>query len=104
MAGNDVKTMNIAPKVWKNGKYIDWNDARIHVMSHVVNYGSSVFEGIRCYTTSQGPGIFRLTEHMQRLVESAKIYWMDSQYTRDDFFEAALGGVGENGAGSRHLR
>ena len=70
--------MKIAPKVWKNGEFIDWNDARIHIMSHVVNYGSSVFEGIRCYHTSRGPAICRLTEHMQRLVNSAKIYRMDS--------------------------
>ena len=83
MSVKDVKTMNIAPKVWKNGEFIDWDDARIHVMSHVVNYGSSVFEGIRCYETTEGSAIFRLTEHMQRLVNSAKIYRMDSQFTRD---------------------
>ncbi len=60
MAGKDVNTMKIAPKVWKNGEFIDWKDANIHVMSHVVNYGSSVFEGIRCYNTSKGPAVFRL--------------------------------------------
>lgn len=94
MAGQDVSTMKISPKVWKNGEFIDWNDAKIHVMSHVVNYGSSVFEGIRCYETSRGPAIFRLKEHMQRLVNSAKIYRMESAFTRDQFCEAAVELVG----------
>ena len=57
MAGKDVNTMKIAPKVWRNGEFIDWSDANIHIMSHVVNYGSSVFEGIRCYDTSKGPAV-----------------------------------------------
>ena len=90
MSGKDVKTMKISPKVWKNGEFIDWDDARIHVMSHVVNYGSSVFEGIRCYATSRGSAVFRLNEHMQRLVNSAKIYRMDSQFTRDQFADATV--------------
>ena len=60
MAAKDVSTMKIAPKVWKNGEFVEWDDAQIHVMSHVVNYGSSVFEGIRCYETSKGSAIFRL--------------------------------------------
>lgn len=96
--------MNIAPKVWKNGEFIDWSDARIHVMSHVVNYGSSVFEGIRCYETSQGSAIFRLTEHMQRLVNSAKIYRMDSKYTRDQFCDAAVEVCKLSGLDSCYLR
>ncbi|MBK6751925.1 MAG: branched-chain amino acid transaminase [Acidobacteria bacterium] len=82
--------MKISSKVWKNGEFIDWNDAKIHVMSHVVNYGSSVFEGIRCYETSKGSAVFRLTEHMQRLVNSAKIYRMNSAFTRDQFCDAAV--------------
>jgi branched-chain amino acid aminotransferase len=90
MAGKDVATMKIAAKVWKNGEFINWDEARIHVMSHVINYGSSVFEGIRCYKTSRGSAVFRLTEHMQRLVNSAKIYRMDSEFSRDQFCEAAV--------------
>lgn len=86
--------MKIAPKVWKNGEFISWDDARIHVMSHVVNYGSSVFEGIRCYSTAKGPAVFRLPEHMQRLVNSAKIYRMDPPYSRDDFCDAAVSLIG----------
>lgn len=82
--------MKIAPRVWKNGEFVEWDDARIHIMSHVVHYGSSVFEGIRCYNTTQGSAVFRLTEHMQRLVNSAKIYRMDSKYTRQEFCDATV--------------
>ena len=104
MSGKDVSTMKIAPQVWKNGEFIDWDDARIHVMSHVVNYGSSVFEGIRCYETTKGSAIFRLSEHMQRLVNSAKIYRMDSQFSRDEFCSAAVDLVGQSGLESCYLR
>jgi len=58
-------------KIWHNGKLIDWDDATLHVMSHVVNYGSSVFEGVRCYKHPQGPAIFRAQEHAERLLQSA---------------------------------
>lgn len=67
-------------KIWHNGKFIAWEDATLHVMSHVVNYGSSVFEGIRCYAQPNGPAIFRAHEHMQRLLNSAKIYRIDVDY------------------------
>lgn len=77
-------------KIWHNGKLIDWDDARIHVISHVVSYGSAVFEGIRCYRTGQGPAIFRLREHMQRLRNSAHIYRMDFPFSVDDTSQAAL--------------
>jgi len=96
--------MKVSPKVWKNGEFIDWDDARIHVMAHVVNYGSSVFEGIRCYNTSKGSAIFRLPEHMQRLVNSAKIYRMDSEFTRDQFCDAAVELVGLSGLDHCYLR
>ena len=90
MASKDVNTMKIAPKIWRDGELINWDDARIHVMAHVVNYGSSVFEGIRCYQTTKGSAIFRLTEHMQRLVNSAKVYRMDTKHTREDLCRAAV--------------
>lgn len=104
MSSKDVNTMKISPKVWKNGKFIDWNDARIHVMSHAVNYGSSVFEGIRCYETTKGSAVFRLTEHMQRLVNSAKIYRMDSQFSRDQFCDASVELIRQSGLESCYLR
>jgi len=104
MSGKDVKTMKISPKVWKNGEFINWDDARIHVMSHVVNYGSSVFEGIRCYNTTKGSAVFRLTEHMQRLVNSAKIYRMDSKFTRDDFCDATVELIKQSGLDECYVR
>ncbi len=76
-------------KIWHNGKWINWDDATLHVLSHVVSYGSAVFEGIRCYQTKQGPAIFRLREHMQRLINSAKIYRIDLPYSIDDLCAVA---------------
>jgi branched-chain amino acid aminotransferase len=76
--------------VWHNGQLIPWDDAKIHVMSHVVNYGSSVFEGIRCYQTTHGPAIFRLREHMQRLIDSAKIYRIETEYSLDELCNGAV--------------
>jgi branched-chain amino acid aminotransferase len=78
-------------KIWCNGQFIDWDDAKIHVLSHVVSYGSSVFEGIRCYDTPAGPQVFRLRDHMRRLMDSAKIYRMDKvDFTIDQMCEAVL--------------
>ena len=71
-------------KIWHNGQLIPWEDATLHVMSHVVNYGSCVFEGVRCYQQPKGPAIFRAYEHMQRLLNSAKIYRIDVDFTAED--------------------
>lgn len=76
-------------KIWRNGEWISWDDAQIHVLSHVVSYGSAVFEGIRCYDTKQGPAIFRLREHMQRLINSAKIYRMELPISLQQFCDTA---------------
>src|SRR5882724_6600952 len=65
-------------KIWHNGRFIRWEDATIHVLSHVVSYGSSVFEGIRCYSTPDGPAVFRLRDHVRRMVDSAKIYRIEN--------------------------
>src|SRR5215470_4793834 len=70
-------------KIWMNGEWVAWDDAKIHVLSHVLHYGSSVFEGIRCYKTPSGPAIFRGPEHMRRLLDSAKIYRMAVPYVAD---------------------
>src|ERR1041385_4317003 len=86
----DVATPRICDVVWHNGKFIKWGDARVHVMSHVLHYGSSIFEGIRCYSTRQGPAVFRLREHMQRFLNSAKIYRMDHPWTLDDLGSASI--------------
>ena len=75
-------------KVWKNGQFIDWKDATIHLASHVIHYGSSVFEGTRCYKTNKGPAIFRLSDHNRRLLNSAKIYRMSVPFTLDEIDDA----------------
>lgn len=77
-------------KIWFNGKLIPWDDAKIHVLSHVVSYGSAVFEGVRCYHTEQGPAIFRLRDHMQRLLNSAHIYRMEVPFTLDELCQASV--------------
>jgi len=91
-------------KIWHNGKFIRWDDAHIHVMSHVVNYGSSVFEGIRCYALPSGPAIFRAQEHMQRLLDSAKIYRIDVEFTRDELVTALVELVKNNGVWPCYIR
>jgi branched-chain amino acid aminotransferase len=96
--------MQIAPKIWHNGEFIDWNDARVHVMTHALHYGSSVFEGIRAYATESGPAIFRLTEHMQRLFNSAKIYRMEIKHTRDELCQAAIELVRDGGMDQCYIR
>jgi branched-chain amino acid aminotransferase len=78
-------------KIWRNGHFIPWNEATVHVLSHVVSYGSSVFEGIRCYKTADGPAVFRLREHVRRLFDSSKIYRMENLgYTQEQLAEAMI--------------
>jgi branched-chain amino acid aminotransferase len=91
-------------KIWHNGKLIPWDDAQIHVMSHVVNYGSSVFEGVRCYAPTGGPAIFRAQEHTQRLLDSAKIYRIDVDYTREELISAMVDLVKANGIWPCYMR
>jgi branched-chain amino acid aminotransferase len=90
--------------IWHNGKLIRWEDANIHVMSHVVHYGSSVFEGIRCYQQPSGAGVFRLDEHMARLVDSAKIYRMPLPYTVDQLSAAVVDVIEANGVTPCYIR
>jgi len=90
--------------IWHNGQLIPWEKANIHVMSHVIHYGSSVFEGIRCYTQPGGAGIFRLTEHMQRLIHSAKIYRMPLAYSVEQLNEAVIDVVEANGVAPCYVR
>ena len=90
--------------IWHNGQLIPWEKANIHVMSHVIHYGSSVFEGIRCYTQPGGAGIFRLTEHMQRLIHSAKIYRMPLAYSVEQLNAAVIDVVEANGVAPCYVR
>ncbi len=100
----DIKTPRICDVVWHDGKFIKWNDARVHVMSHVLHYGSSIFEGIRCYTTKRGPAVFRLKEHMQRFLNSAKIYRMDHTWTLDQLCDASVDLVRRSGLEQCYIR
>ena len=75
-------------KIWHNGRLIAWDDAKIHVLSHVTSYGSSVFEGVRCYSTPAGPAIFRVREHLRRLLDSAKIYRIELKYSIEQMADA----------------
>src|SRR3954454_18335170 len=77
-------------KIWMNGKLVDWKDASIHVASHVVHYGSAVFEGARCYETARGPACFRLDAHMRRLIDSARIYRMEPEYNQQTLTDAVV--------------
>jgi branched-chain amino acid aminotransferase len=83
-------------KIWHNGRLINWDDATLHVMAHVVNYGSSLFEGVRCYSQPSGPAIFRAHEHMQRLIDSAKIYRIDVPFSREELVNAMVELIGVN--------
>ncbi len=91
-------------RIWHNGKMIPWEDATLHVMSHVVNYGSAVFEGIRCYAQPKGPAIFRAHEHMQRLIDSAKIYRIDVEYSREELVQAMVDVIRDNGVWPCYIR
>lgn len=93
-----------ASKIWMDGKMIDWKDANIHVLSHVIHYGTSVFEGIRAYNTKNGVAIFRLDEHVKRLFDSAKIYKIDIPYTQEEIAEAIKETVKENDLKSCYIR
>ncbi|HMT13073.1 MAG TPA: branched chain amino acid aminotransferase, partial [Ignavibacteria bacterium] len=75
-------------KIWMNGKLINWDDAKVHILSHVIHYGSSFFEGIRCYKTPQGPAVFRLSDHVKRLIFSAKVFRAEIPFSHDEIFDA----------------
>ena len=75
-------------KIWMDGKLVDWDSAQVHVLTHALHYGSGVFEGIRCYATDEGPAVFRLTEHMERLARSAKMMRMTMPYSVDKLVDA----------------
>jgi branched-chain amino acid aminotransferase len=82
--------------IWMNGEFVEWDNAKIHICSHVIHYGSSVFEGMRCYKTPDGPACFRLREHSRRLINSAKIYRMPMPYTAEELDKAMLDTIGIN--------
>ena len=96
--------MRETEKIWMNGELVDWADARIHVGAHGLHYGSGIFEGIRCYETPKGPAVFRLTDHLHRLHDSARLLYMDLPYSVDELRAATLELVGVNGLPECYLR
>lgn len=96
--------MNATKHIWFNGELVPWDKATVHVMTHALHYGSSVFEGIRCYNTPNGPAIFRLAPHTRRLFDSCKIYRMELPYTPEQINEACRAVISQNGLTSAYLR
>jgi branched-chain amino acid aminotransferase len=91
-------------KIWMNGELVDWADATVHVGVHGLHYGTGVFEGIRCYETEKGPAVFRLTDHLERLHNSAKLLYMEIPYTIDELRAASMEVIGANGLPECYLR
>ncbi len=101
---NEFHMLQPTEKIWHNGKLIPWNEATIHVLSHTVSYASTVFEGIRCYSTPAGPALFRVREHARRMLDSAKIYRMDLSYSVEQLSKAMVELVRVNKLDSCYLR
>jgi branched-chain amino acid aminotransferase len=91
-------------KIWFNGKIVPWDQATTHVMSHGIHYGSGVFEGIKCYQTENGPALFRLEDHIQRMFTSTKIYQINMPYTQEEIVQACIDIVKANGIENGYIR
>ena len=90
--------------IWSNGEMIPWENATVHVMAHALHYGSSVFEGMRCYDTPAGPAIFRLDAHIRRLFDSAKLYRIEVPFSPDELSQACKDSISKNGLTSAYIR
>ena len=99
-----MPTLIPTPKIWMNGTLVDWDKAQVHVLTHTLHYGTGVFEGIRAYETSDGPAVFRLTEHIERLFRSAKILGMEIPYTVDEIIQATKDTVRSTGLPGCYVR
>jgi branched-chain amino acid aminotransferase len=91
-------------KIWMNGRLVKWDDAKVHVLTHALHYGSGVFEGIRCYKTERGPAVFRLKEHMQRLHDSARVYRMEVPYSVEELCKATAALIKANKLTEGYIR
>jgi branched-chain amino acid aminotransferase len=96
--------MRETEKIWMNGELVDWADATVHVGVHGLHYGTGVFEGIRCYETEKGPAVFRLTDHLERLHNSAKLLYMEIPYSIDELRAASMDVIAANGLPECYLR
>src|SRR6185437_2921158 len=90
--------------IWRDGEFVRWKDATVHVLAHSMQFGSSAFEGIRCYGTPRGPAIFRLEDHLQRLIDSCMMYRMELEYSLDELVAACCELVEKNGMESCYIR
>jgi branched-chain amino acid aminotransferase len=97
-------SFDLSKWVWSNGKLISWRDASVHISTHTLHLGSGVFEAVRCYETENGPAVFRLDAHLNRLYESASVYGIDVPYTREELTEAVTEIIRQNGLSSCYLR
>ena len=96
--------MNGKGKIWMDGKFVEWDNAKIHILTHAMHYGTAVFEGIRCYDTKNGPAIFRLEDHVRRLANSCKIYHMNIQFSEKDLADAIVETVRINNVKECYIR
>ena len=96
--------MQEAEKIWMNGELVDWADAKVHVLSHGLHYGTTVFEGIRSYAADKGTAVFRLDDHLARLERSAAMYHMPVPYSRDELRSAVHAVISSNGLGGCYIR
>ena len=96
--------MKQADLIWMNGEFVKWEDAKVHVLTHGLHYGTGVFEGVRCYDTEIGPAIFRHADHIDRLYKSAELYYMPIPYEREQLRQATLELIGRNGFRECYIR
>lgn len=96
--------INKTEKIWMDGKLVPWDEAKVHVLTHSLHYGLAVFEGIRCYLTEEGPAIFRLDEHVQRLIKSASIFMLEIPYSEEELKRAIIETVKVNGVQECYIR
>lgn len=96
--------MDPAKKIWMDGRLVDWDDAQVHVLTHTLHYGLGVFEGIRCYATPEGPAVFRLQDHVRRLLDSCRIARLDLKYSQADIEQAILATIAANGRDACYIR
>ena len=96
--------MNTTDVIWANGEFVPWEDAKVHVLTHALHYGTGVFEGIRAYETDQGPAVFRHREHLERLEKSARLYYMEIPYSVDELREATHELIARSGLRSCYIR
>src|SRR5215831_15108575 len=96
--------MHETEKIWFSGELVDWADAKIHVGSHGLHYGTGVFEGIRCYATSKGPAVFRLGDHFARMHDSARLLYMQLPYSKEELRAATFDLIAANGLDECYVR